>query len=167
MAPWPWPWPSSSGRQRPCGIQNVPVDGGPVRPVCPAGDSCGPFGPAPCEDGCNSADFSGDVEVEADIETQIALAPAIDRILVYNAPNDVTGLTSVDEFFKIANDNLADSISISWGLCEPDDTLGVAEAEFVAFAQMAAQGQSVFASSGDSRRLRLPGRSGAPRRERR
>ena len=134
--------------------ENVPVtpvrvDGGPLSPVCPAGDSCGPFGPAPCANGCNSADYSGDIEVEADIETQIALAPKIDQVYVYNAPNDETGVTSVDEYFKIANDDLADSISTSWGLCEKDEGLAGAEAEYVAFAQMAAQGQSMFDAAGD------------------
>ena len=131
-------------------VTDVNVDGGPIGPDCPTGDGCGPFDGGSCSNGCNSADYSGDVEVEADIEVQIALAPAADQLLVYNAPNDITGATSVDELFRIANDNVADVMSSSWGLCEPDDTLGVAEAEYVALAQMAAQGQSVFGASGDS-----------------
>ncbi len=131
-------------------VTTVNVDGGPITPDCPTGDGCGPFDGGTCSNGCNSADYSGDVEDEADIEVQIAVAPAAASLLVYNAPNDITGATSVDELFKIANDNLADVVSSSWGLCEPDDTLGVAEAEYVALAQMAAQGQSVFGSSGDN-----------------
>jgi subtilase family serine protease len=124
--------------------ENVPlvdinVDGGPLTPVCPTGDSCNPAG-----------DYSGDDEVTADLEQQIALAPKLDRILVYNAPNDLTGITTVNEYFKIASDDLADSISTSWGLCEQDVTLATAQAESVAFMQMAAQGQSIFAASGDS-----------------
>ena len=90
--------------------ENVPlvdinVDGGPLTPVCPKGDKCNP-----------PNDYSGDIEVIADIETQIAIAPRIDRVLVYNAPNDFQGITVVDEYLKIAQDNLADSISSSWGL---------------------------------------------------
>jgi subtilase family serine protease len=134
--------------------ENVPlvdinVDGGPITPKCPSGDQCGPFGPS-CPKGCDSADYSGDVEVEADIETQIAIAPQIDRILVYNAPTDALGITVLDEYFKIANDNLADSISSSWGLCEPDAGLAMAQAESIAFKQMATQGQSMFVAAGDT-----------------
>lgn len=120
-------------------LVNVNVDGGPITPNCPTGDECLP-GP----------DFSGDIEVNADVETQIAIAPKISRILVYNAPNDFLGITTIDEYFSIANDDLADSISSSWGLCEPDAGLAQAQAESVAFTQMATQGQSVFSSAGDT-----------------
>jgi kumamolisin len=130
-------------------IVDVNVDGGPVSPVCPGGDSCGPFGGS-CPTGCSSTDYSGDIEVEADIEMQLSLAPKINRILVYNAPNDETGQTELDEYFKIANDDTADSISSSWGLCEPDAGLGVAQAEWDAFAEMALQGQSMFSAAGDT-----------------
>ncbi len=137
-------------------IVNINVDGGPVNPVCPAGDVCGPVDPSdpthcpPPLFGCNSADFSGDIEVEADIETQLAIAPKISHIIVYNAPNDFFGITTLDEYFTIANDNLADSISSSWGLCEQDAGFAQAQAENIAFMQMAAQGQSIFNSSGDT-----------------
>jgi kumamolisin len=124
--------------------ENVPlvdinVDGGPLTPVCPKGDKCNP-----------ANDYSGDIEVVADIETQIAIAPRIDSVLVYNAPNDFQGITVVDEYLKIAHDNLADSISSSWGLCEQDAGLAAVQAEAVAFKQMAAQGQSMFSASGDT-----------------
>jgi subtilase family serine protease len=120
-------------------LVNINVDGGPVNGVCPTSDVCAP-----------DPDFSGDIEVDADIETQISLAPKISEILVYNAPNDEFGITSVNEYFKIASDDLADSISTSWGLCEMDLGLGGAEAESVAFMEMAAQGQSMFSASGDT-----------------
>jgi hypothetical protein len=48
------------------------------------------FGPS-CATGCDSADYSGDIEVAADIEMQLAIAPCITRILVYNVPNDSSG----------------------------------------------------------------------------
>lgn len=133
-------------------LVDVNVDGGPVTPNCPQGDACGPVDPScpPPLNACDSADFSGDIEVEADIETQIALAPKISKLYVYNAPNDFFGITILDEYFQIANDNLADSISSSWGLCEQDTGLAQAQAEFLAFAQMAAQGQSIFSSAGDT-----------------
>jgi kumamolisin len=138
------------GKSQDMPLVDVNVDGGPVTPRCPQGDSCGPFGPPPCQNGCNRADYSGDIEVEADMEIQIAVAPAADRMLIYNAPNDVLGVTFVDLLYRMARDNAADVISSSWGLCEPDNTLGVAKAEYMAFAQMAAQGQSFFAASGDA-----------------
>jgi kumamolisin len=132
-------------------IQDVNVDGGPVNPICPPGDACGPFTyGGPCASGCDSADYSGDIEVEADIETQIAVAQKAARILVYNAPNDTQGQTTLDEDFQIANDDQADSISSSWGLCEQDAGLGFAQAEYIALEQMAAQGQSFFAAAGDT-----------------
>jgi kumamolisin len=120
-------------------VVDVNVDGGPISPACPTGDTCNP-GP----------DYSGDVEVVADIEMQMAIAPQASKILVYNAPNDQTGTTIVDEYMKIANDNIADSISSSWGLCELDAGFAQAKAESVAFEQMAAQGQSIFSAAGDT-----------------
>ena len=131
-------------------VVDTNVDGGPVTPVCPTGDQCGPFGPPPCANGCDSADYSGDIEVVADIEQQIAIAPQVDRILVYNAPNDFNGTTEINEYYRIASDDLADAISSSWGLCEQDGGLATIEAESVAFMQMAAQGQSMFSAAGDT-----------------
>jgi kumamolisin len=119
-------------------LVNINVDGGPLTPLCPKDDKCS---------GKNT--YNGDIEVEADLETQIAIAPRATRFLVYNAPNDQTGQTSIDEYLKIASDDLADSISTSWGLCEPDIGAGAAVAENVAFTQMAMQGQSITAAAGD------------------
>jgi kumamolisin len=80
----------------------------------------------------------------------MAIAPQANKILVYNAPNDATGITTADEYMKIANDNSADVVSASWGLCERDLGFAQAQAESVAFEQMAAQGQSMFAAAGDN-----------------
>jgi kumamolisin len=119
-------------------LVNINVDGGPLTPHCPQGDSCS---------GKNT--YNGDIEVEADLETQIAIAPRASKILVYNAPNDKTGQTTIDEYMKVASDDLADSISTSWGLCEQDIGAAAAVAENVAFTQMAMQGQSITAAAGD------------------
>jgi subtilase family serine protease len=121
-------------------LVDITVDGGPLNPICPAGDTCPP----------NIESYSGDIEVDADIETQLAISPEARRILVYNAPNDDTGQTGLDEYSKIANDDIADVISSSWGLCENDAGSSLVQAENVIFEQMALQGQSMFASSGDS-----------------
>jgi kumamolisin len=99
-------------------------------------------------DGGAGADHSGAVEVELDIELQLALAQEARRLLVYQSPN--TDASVVDQYLRIANDNLADVISTSWGLCEALSSPSTIQAENVAFIQMALQGQSIFAASGDS-----------------
>jgi kumamolisin len=87
-------------------------------------------------------------EVTLDIELQLALAPFASQILVYEAPNGGPG--GIDEYQKIADDDLAKSISTSWGGGEPNTANTSAGSEYSVFMQMAAQGQSIFAASGDS-----------------
>ena len=122
-------------------LVDVNVDGGPINPACPVGDQCPP----------QFNQFSGDIEVDADIEIELALAPAVKHLVVYNAPNDFTGQTSLDEWGAIANDDTVDSVSSSWALCEQDaGGAGFVLAENTIFQQMAMQGQSVFGGSGDT-----------------
>jgi subtilase family serine protease len=121
-------------------LVDIIIDGGPLSPVCPAGDQC------PAE----MNGYAGDVEVDADIEMQLAISPDARHILVYNAPNDFSGQTALDEYAQIANDNRADVISSSWGLCENDVSAGFVQAEDLIFKQMALQGQSMFGAAGDS-----------------
>jgi kumamolisin len=121
-------------------LVDINVDGGPLAPdtsQCPTGDTCY-YG------------YGGDVEVQADIEQDLTIAPDANALLVYNAPNDVTGQTELDQYATIANQDIADSVSSSWAICEPDAGLAYAQAENVIFEQMAAQGQSMFGSSGDT-----------------
>lgn len=118
-------------------VSQVNVDGGPLSTAsCPVGDVC-------------EADYSGDIEVDADIEQEMAVSPDA-SLSVYNAPNDQTGQTSLDEYTKIANDDTASTVSSSWGLCESDAGEGYAQAENTVFEQMASQGQTVFSAAGDS-----------------
>jgi subtilase family serine protease len=121
-------------------LEDITVDGGPLAPVCPMGDQCPAF----------IEGYAGDIEVDADIETQLAIAPDARRLLVYNAPNDFTGQTELDEYTKIANDDIADVISSSWGVCENDVSAGYVQAENLIFEQMALQGQSMFGAAGDT-----------------
>jgi subtilase family serine protease len=120
-------------------LENVNVDGGPLNPKCPTGDTCPP----------DTEGYAGDIEVDADIETQLTISPDAAHIIVYNAPNDETGQTSLDEYTKIANADAASAVSSSWGECEEALGAPMARAENVVFEQMAAQGQSMFASAGD------------------
>ena len=90
-----------------------------------------------------------------DVEQSGALAPNA-NVNVYQAPNTDYGF--VDAFFQAASDNVADSVSASWGESEtlvkyitaageedPNYTASYDEA----FLELAAQGQSAFLSSGD------------------
>lgn len=85
-----------------------------------------------------------DAEVALDIQQAGVLAPGA-TLAVYSAPNDNTG--PVDLFAKIAADNTADIVSISWGICESSTD---SSAEAPIFQQMAAQGQTVLAATGDA-----------------
>jgi len=98
----------------------------------------------------------GSDESTLDAEQSGALAPDA-NVLVYQAPNTDYGYA--DAFFQAASDNTADSVSASWGESE---TLikylangGLEDPNYVqaydeAFLELAAQGQSAFAASGDS-----------------
>ena len=78
-------------------LVNILVDGGPLAPACPSGDRCPP----------NWNGYAGDIEVDADIEQQLAISPDAKSIEVYEAPNDWTGQTNLDLYSKIADDNTA------------------------------------------------------------
>jgi subtilase family serine protease len=121
-------------------LVDVNVDGGPLNPSCPTGDTCPP----------EFNGYAGDIEVDADIQMQIAMSPANKHIVVYNAPNDFTGQTSLDEWVRIANDDRAAVVSSSWAICESDAGAGFVQAENILFVQMALQGQSVFGAAGDT-----------------
>ena len=91
---------------------------------------------------------NGQGEVTLDIELQIALAPGASQVIVYQGPNADTGV--LDTYGKIADDNLAKSVSSSWGYHELGSTQLFLNQERAIFQKMAAQGQSFFAAAGDS-----------------
>jgi subtilase family serine protease len=99
-------------------------------------------------DGYSGHAGSGADEVTLDIELQNALAPGASKIMVYEGPNTNTGV--VDTYNRIATDNTAKQISTSWGLSEGQSSLATLNSEYAIFQQMAAQGQSIYAASGDS-----------------
>lgn len=98
----------------------------------------------------------GDDETSLDVEQSGGLAPQAD-VRVYIAPNTNNGF--IDLFYTAASDNVADTVSISWGLPEEFyfaaanggvDFTGQMLAIDQALMEAAAQGQSVFTASGDS-----------------
>ncbi|HEY3923944.1 MAG TPA: cell wall-binding repeat-containing protein [Acidothermaceae bacterium] len=86
-------------------------------------------------------------EAALDIEDVIGLAPS-STIDVYQAPNSLTSVLHM--YQQIATDNTAQVVSTSWGQCEARDTSNFLNAENTIFQQMATQGQTMLAASGDA-----------------
>jgi kumamolisin len=108
----------------------VPVDGGP-----------GPYNPA------DPNSKNGDGEVTLDIDVVNEMAPQA-KILVYSAPG--TAAAAVDTLTAIVSQNQAKVVSISYGACEANTPAATSNAQNTLLQEAAAQGQSVFASSGDA-----------------
>ena len=121
----------------------------------------------PVDGGTGAASGSAAGETTLDIDMVLALAPGVSSILVYQAPPLSASATysvyeqqAVDIFNKIANDDAAGIVSVSYGVSELDintgtvtykgSTVGFTNAEDQLFQQMAAQGQTVCVASGDS-----------------
>jgi Pro-kumamolisin, activation domain/Subtilase family len=88
------------------------------------------------------SDTDGNIEVSLDIEMVISMAPGLSKVILYEAssngiPNDVLN--------RMVTDNQARQLSCSWGWGGGPDT----NADQI-LQEMASQGQSFFAASGDS-----------------
>ncbi len=90
---------------------------------------------------------NGQIESDMDIELVQGAAPGA-TVLMYEAPNSDQG--TINLFNKIVADNRASIITTSWGDMESDYTPSVLTAMHQAFQEAAAQGQTVFAASGDA-----------------
>jgi subtilase family serine protease len=91
-------------------------------------------------------------EAALDIDTVIALAPKA-SLLVYGAPPGNYALSTVDEYTAIIDDDAAEVVSASYGLCEAYVQAaypGLVAAENTVFTQAAVEGISVLAASGDT-----------------
>jgi len=98
---------------------------------------------------------AGSGETSLDVQQSGGMAPGA-KMIVYDAPNTEAGF--VDVFYKAVSDNQVDTLSVSWGSSEvfnfeipgvSSDSRALLVAYHQAFAEAAAQGISVFASSGD------------------
>jgi hypothetical protein len=87
-------------------------------------------------------DTDGNIEVSLDIEMVISMAPGLAKVILYEAPTN--GIPN-DILNRMATDNQARQLSCSWGWGGGPDT----NADQI-FQEMALQGQSFFAASGDS-----------------
>ncbi len=110
----------------------------------------------PVDGGTPVAAGVGDNETSLDVEQSGGLAPQA-SIRVYVAPNTLGGF--LDIFYSAASDNIADTVSVSWGQAEEDyfaavnggvDYTDQLTAIHQALLEGAAQGQSYFTSAGDA-----------------
>ncbi|HEX4110594.1 MAG TPA: protease pro-enzyme activation domain-containing protein [Solirubrobacteraceae bacterium] len=100
-------------------------------------------------DGGASASASGDGEAALDIEEVAGLAPAA-NIQVFQGPNG--GVGPFDLLQAMADQDTSQINTTSWGECEQDMLLGDPNeitAEEIVFDEMAIQGQTMYAASGD------------------
>jgi subtilase family serine protease len=102
------------------------------------------------------SDTSGSGETTLDVEQSGALAPYA-NVVVYQAPN--TDYGSADAWFGAASQNVAATISTSWGESEIlNEAIAANRTEAATYGgifdeaalEMAAQGQSAFDASGDA-----------------
>jgi pseudomonalisin len=101
-----------------------------------------PVGPA-------SSDTAGEVEWEIDTQNSTGMADGVKRLYVYDA-TDLTDASTTQEFTDFAHQDVAKAGSASFGECEYQAYLdGSMLATDDAALQAAAQGQTLFASSGD------------------
>ena len=91
------------------------------------------------------------VELEAvlDIDMVVAMNPAAKQVLVYEDGTDSFQVALLDSLSAMASDDKAATISISYGEDEALQGADAIAAENAVLTQLAAQGQAVFASSGD------------------
>jgi hypothetical protein len=103
----------------------------------------------PVDGGAGATGTGGGLESTLDIEGVIGLAPQA-SIDVYQGPNNGAS-GPYDTYSAIVNADAQKVISTSWGLCEADDGGSAAvAAENTLFQQAAAQGQGIFAATGDT-----------------
>jgi hypothetical protein len=94
-------------------------------------------------DGFSGAAGGDNIEVALDIEVAIAMAPALTRIVVFEAPNNTAYFNDI--LNAMAASNSIKQFGCSWGYSgTPNATMDQI------FQQMSAQGQSFFDAAGDS-----------------
>jgi subtilase family serine protease len=98
-------------------------------------------------DGATNTAGAGAIEVELDMEVVSAIAPGATQ-KIYIGPNSTSGVN--DTYNKIVTDNIAKVTTTSWGECESASGNSELSALDNIFTQASAQGQAVFAASGDA-----------------
>ena len=89
----------------------------------------------------------GALEVETDAELVLSTVPQLKMLKIYEAGNDVTSYLS--QWAHIIQDGPS-IVSTSWGLCEKVLDAATIRQENILFTTAATQGQTIFASTGDT-----------------
>ncbi len=89
----------------------------------------------------------GTLEAETDAELVLSTVPQLKTLKIYEAGNDITSYLS--QWARIIQD-APPVVSSSWGLCEQVLDAATIKQENVLFTTAAAQGQTIFASTGDT-----------------
>jgi subtilase family serine protease len=97
-----------------------------------------------CVNGCSS---QLDYEPTLDVEWSGAQAPGA-NLLVYEIPSNSNSDFEL-LYSQIASDNSAQIVSISWGACESSLGSSYLKTVDASYAQMAAEGMTIFTGSGD------------------
>ncbi len=108
-------------------ITDVPVDGGVLNRDGPGSD--------------------GAIETTLDVEQSGGVAPGA-AMRVYLAPNTESGF--IDLFAQAVNENIIDTLSVSWGSPEIFNDAATLSAYHAIFLQAAVQGIPVIAAAGDA-----------------
>ena len=107
--------------------------------------------PAVIVDGSDPGTDGDGAGIEADLDVEVSGATAPNaNIYLYTSYDTLVSVGLLNAAARVVEDNKADVISVSYGICEP--SLGLAGNLFFSqlWSQAAAQGQSVFVSAGDS-----------------
>lgn len=89
-------------------------------------------------------------EATADVETVIGMAPRV-HLLVYEAPPQTLETSILANYATIVQQDRAQVVSSSYGICEADAApAGLPQLEAPLFQEMAVQGQSMLAATGDA-----------------
>jgi len=100
--------------------------------------------------GLGSSDTSGAIEFDMDTQESTGMAGAVKQLIVYVA-DSMNDIDLIPDFNAFVTQNKAKAGSASWGGCETLEYVSGAMPVYdQIFRQAAVQGQTVFASSGDS-----------------
>jgi hypothetical protein len=90
---------------------------------------------------------TGMLEAQMDAELLLSALPQLNKLKIYEAANDASDVLA--EWGQIVQD-APPVVSMSWEVCELKADKAMVQQENLLFTAAAAQGQSIFASSGDS-----------------
>ncbi|HZU02757.1 MAG TPA: S53 family peptidase, partial [Ktedonobacteraceae bacterium] len=90
---------------------------------------------------------TGMLEAQMDAELLLSELPHLNTLKIYEAANDASDVLA--EWGQIVQD-APPVVSMSWGVCELKADEAMVQQENLLFTAAAVQGQSIFASSGDS-----------------